>query len=127
MPTIIEQLQQLAELRAAEQVTRADYEQRRAEILKAVQAELDALAAEYEPLLETAGERIAALQDDIKAAVAEAGQSVRHGIIQAVYARGRTTWDTKGLDAYAEEHPEVQAFRREGKPSVSIRMKDEGA
>jgi hypothetical protein len=126
MESIIDQLEQLAELRAAEALTRADYEQRRAEILKAVQAELDALAAEYEPLLETADKRIEALQAEIKEAVAEAGHSVRHGNIQAVYARGRTLWDTKGLSRYAEEHPEVEAFRREGKPSVSIRIKDEG-
>ena len=125
MDAIIAQLEQLAELRAAAAVTRADYEQRRAEILKAVQAELDELAAEYEPLLETADERIEALQGEIKAAVAEAGQSVRHGNIQVVYSRGRTTWDSHGLTQYAEEHPEVNDFRREGKPSVSIRVKDE--
>jgi hypothetical protein len=125
MDTIIERLQQLAELRAAANLTRTDYEQRRAEILKAVQTELEAVEAEYVPLLETASERMAALEAEIKAAVAEAGQSVKHGNIQAVYARGRTTWDTKGLNSYAAQHPEINDYRREGKPSVSIRIKDD--
>jgi hypothetical protein len=126
MDSILEKLEQLAELRAAKELTRIDYEQRRAEILKAVQAQLDELAAEYEPLFETAAERIDALEAEIKDDVAEAGHSVRHGNIQAVYSRGRTLWDTQGLEAYAEEHPEVIDFRREGKPSVSIRFKDKG-
>jgi len=126
METIIAKLEELAELRAARTLTRLDYEQRRAEILKAVQAELDAVEAEYAPLFETADERVAALEAEIKEAVAEAGQSVKHGGIQAVYTRGRTTWDTRGLTRYAEPHPEINDYRREGKPSVSIRIRDEG-
>jgi Tfp pilus assembly protein PilO len=125
MQAILDKLDELAELRAAASLTRADYEQRRAEILRAVQAELEALEAEYAPLFETAAERQTALEAEIKALVAEGGQSVRHRGIQAVYARGRTTWDTKGLTAYAAEHPEVNQYRREGKPSVSLRVKDD--
>lgn len=125
MHDILARLDELAELRAAASLTRADYEQRRAEILRAVQAELEALEAEYAPLFETAAERQAALEAEIKALVAEAGQSVKHRNIQAVYTRGRTTWDTKGLTTYAEAHPEVNQYRREGKPSVSLRIKDD--
>jgi len=40
---IATKLDELAEIKAAADVTRLDYEAKRAEILKAVQAELDAL------------------------------------------------------------------------------------
>jgi hypothetical protein len=39
----------------------------------------------------------------------------------AVYANGRVTWDNKGLQAYAEWHPEVDKYKKVGEPSVSIR------
>jgi ElaB/YqjD/DUF883 family membrane-anchored ribosome-binding protein len=103
-------------------VTRLDYEAKRAEILKAVQAELDALADEYEPLLAAAAERADALEAEIRGDVLAAGGSVRGGQLQAVYVRGRVSWDTAALDAYAEQHPEVQDYRRQGEPSVSLRQ-----
>ena len=40
------------------------------------------------------------------------GESVRHEGIQAVFLRGRTTWDSTGLSRYAESHPEVLTFRK---------------
>jgi hypothetical protein len=122
MDAIVAKLEELAELRAAVDLTRADYDEKRAEILKAVQAELDALEAEYAPLLTTAEERAAALEAEIRAEVLEAGASVRGSRLQAVYARGRTSWDTAGLDAYAADHPEVQDYKRQGAPSVSLRI-----
>jgi hypothetical protein len=122
MDAIVAKLDELAELRAAAEVTRLDYEAKRAEILKAVQAELDALADEYEPLLAAAAERADALEAEIRGDVLAAGGSVRGGQLQAVYVRGRVSWDTAALDAYAEQHPEVQDYRRQGEPSVSLRQ-----
>jgi hypothetical protein len=121
MNQIVAKLEELAELRAAAELTRLDYEAKRAEILQVVQAELEALEAEYAPLFEAAETRGAALEAEIRAEVVEAGASVRGSQLQAVYVRGRTSWDTAGLDAYAEEHPEVQDYRRQGAPSVSLR------
>lgn len=43
--------------------------------------------------------------------------------MMAVWSKGRVTWDGKGLGGYMVAHPEIEAFRREGKPSVSIRRK----
>lgn len=121
MDHIVAKLEELAELRAAADLTRADYDDQRAAILKAVQAELDALEAEYTPLFETAAERTAALEAEIRAEVLLTGASVRGSRVQAVYARGRTSWDTAGLDAYAVDHPDVRDFKRQGAPSVSLR------
>lgn len=124
MPTehdIRAKLEELAEVRNAAEVTRLDYEAKRAEILRSVQAELDALQAEYEPLLESAQARAKALEAEIKKAVLEYGATVKGSAYQAVYVRGRVTWDNQKLERYAQEHPEILVWRREGEPSVALR------
>ncbi len=121
MEHIIARLDELSEVRAAVEITRLDYEAKRAEILKAVQAELDELEAEYQPLLDAAGERAQALEAEIRQAVVECGASVRGAHLQAVYTRGRVTWDNRRLDLYAETHPDIVEFRHQGEPSVSLR------
>ncbi len=122
MQDIKAKLDELAEVRAAVDLTRADFESKRAEILKAVQAELEALDAEFKPMLETSEQRIAALELEIKEAVLQRGASVKGSRIYAVYYRGRVTWDRDGLERYAAAHPEIVEFRREGAPSVSLRF-----
>jgi len=118
---IIAKLEELAEVRAAAEVTRLDYEAKRAEILKAIQAELEALAAEYEPVLASAHERVANLEAEVKSDVMTYGGSVKGSQMHAVYTRGRISWDNKGLDGYAVGHPEILTFRKEGEPSISLR------
>jgi hypothetical protein len=118
---IAAKLDELTEIQAAAAVTRLDYEAKRAEILKAVQAELDALEAEYKPLMDAAAERTAALEAEIKQAVLRHGHSVKGSQLHAVYYRGRVTWDTKSLDQYAGAHPEILGFRKEGEPSIQLR------
>ncbi len=122
MQPIIAKLDQLSEIKAAAEVTRLDYEAKRAEIMKAVQTQLDDLAAEYEPLIESAEERAAALEAEIKRDVLAHGASVKGSRLYAVFARGRVSWDTKALDAYADTHPEVVEFRKQGDPVVSLRI-----
>jgi len=57
--------------------------------------------------------------------VLKAGQSIKEVGIYAVYARGRVTWDGRGLSEYAQTNPEVQQFRRIGPPTVSLRYQGE--
>jgi len=114
-------LDQLAELRAAVASLNADRRAREVEILAAVQPELDALAAEYEPLVATATERAAGLETAIKAAVLHAGHTVKGQHYMAVYAAGRTSWDTKKLQGLALVHPEISACASKGDPTVSFR------
>lgn len=118
---IAAKLDELAEIKAATEVTRLDYEAKRAEILKAVQAELEALDVEYKPLMDASAERVAALEAEIKQDVLRHGQSVKGGKLHAVFYHGRVSWDTKSLDKYADTHPEVLEFRKEGEPGVQLR------
>lgn len=65
--------------------------------------------------------KIAELEAQVKTAVLEHGSSVKHAGINAVFSPGRISWDAKSLDGYAINHPELFAFRKEGKPSVALR------
>lgn len=114
-------LRRLADLRAAQDVARMDYESKRAEVLKQVQAQLDALEGEYLPLLESADENAAALEAEIKNDVLLGGKTVSTDVYQAVYSKGRVNWDTAGIDKYAESHPEVLKYRKIGRPIVTLR------
>jgi len=47
--------------------------------------------------------------------------TVKGEFLMAVYSKPRVTWDGSGLLGYMVAHPEIEAFKRVGKPSVSIR------
>jgi hypothetical protein len=115
-------LEQLVNLRGAADVARLDYEARRAQLLKNIQAELDALDIELKPILEAAEENLLALENEIKTDVLLHGESVQAGSMRAVYTRGRVTWDSKGIEQYSSSHPELLRFRKQGEPTVSLRV-----
>jgi hypothetical protein len=118
---VVGKLQRLADLHAAVDVARIDYEAKRADVLKKVQAELDAIDLEFRPVLDAAEENATALEAEIKNDVLLRGESLRGGIYQAIYMKGRVSWDSRGIDDYARAHPEVLKFRKEGQPSVTLR------
>jgi hypothetical protein len=119
---VAEKLERLSSLRNAVEFTRLDYETRRKQILKQIQAELDALDLEYKPVMEAAEENIEALENEIKTDVLLYGESVSGGMYRATYTQGRVSWDNDGIIRYAESHPDVLQFRKQGQPIVSLRV-----
>lgn len=87
-----------------------------------VKAKLADIDDEFSPLIAGAQEIYADAEAAVKAAVAEHGSTVKGQFLQAVWSKPRVTWDVNALDGYALNHPELFAFRTEGKPSVSIRV-----
>lgn len=82
------------------------------------------LKRQYEELqtgLTFISEKEAELTSQIREVVIKAGGSVKGRFLQAVYNKGRTTWDTKALEGYAVAHPEIEKLKKIGEPSVSIR------
>ena len=136
---IIEKLNELSELQAALDVMRLNYEDAQRQIIaplqpqiRELQAQIDALMAsvgpdlqalneEYAPLQDTTQQRIDALHQDVRNMVVTHGATVKGDHLQAVYVRGRTSWNTKALEGYAAAHPEIAAFKTVGEPSVSFR------
>lgn len=120
--TIVTMLDRLDDLRAQLDLLRMDMEAKRRQIIPAeVQAELDALEAEYAPAIEAAQAGIARLEAEIKSAVLEHGATVKASNLQAVYVKGRESVDMKGFRGYIVAHPEAAQFIKVGEPSVSIR------
>jgi hypothetical protein len=68
-----------------------------------------------------AAANIETLEGEIKQATLTHGETVKAAGLQAVWTKGRVTWDSKGLTTFSQSHPEVLQFRKEGEPSVSIR------
>ena len=119
---VAEKLERLSSLRNAAEFTRLDYETKRTKILRQIQSELDALDSEYKPVLEAAEGNIAALENEIKTDVLLHGESVSGGMYRACYTQGRISWDNDGMTRYADSHPEVLQFRKQGLPIVSLRV-----
>lgn len=86
-----------------------------------IKTRLAEIEAEFDPLMVGADSEIQDLTAKIKAAVLEYGATVKGQYRQAVWSKGRTSWDTKALDVYATIHPEITEWRKVGEPSVSIR------
>ena len=88
-------------------------------------ARLQEVKAHYEALLEQAmNDRenvVKTLQDGIKAAAVEIGETVKAEHYMAVFTQPKPTWDSGKLEGYAAAHPEILAFRKEKNPYVSIR------
>lgn len=114
-------LERLSNLHEAADAARLDYESKRKEIMKKVQAELDALEVEYQPILDTVDENIEELANEIRTDVLLHGESVSGGAFRASYVKGRVIWDSRGMEGYAKKHPEVLEFRKEGDPNVTLR------
>jgi hypothetical protein len=85
-----------------------------------IKARLEEIEAEFSLKVEAVDENITALEEEIKQDVIQNGASVRGEFLRAVWNKGRVSWDTRAMDAYATTHPEVLQFRKEGKPYVSI-------
>ena len=119
---VAEKLERLSNLRNAAEFTRLDYETKRTQILKQVQSQLDALELEFKPVMERVEENIDSLENEIKTDVLLYGESVSGGMYRATYTRGRVSWDNDGITKYAESHPDVLQFRKQGQPIVSLRV-----
>ena len=119
---VAEKLERLSNLRNGAEFTRLDYETKRTQILKQVQSQLDALDLEFKPVMERVEENIDSLENEIKTDVLLYGESVSGGMYRATYTRGRVSWDNDGITKYAEAHPDVLQFRKQGQPIVSLRV-----
>ena len=117
-------LQALQAARAKAALLEAEYRDARAAILATIRDQLDAVDAAFAEQIQTAGAESAQAEQDVRELVLSLGRSVSAGGIKATYRSPPVIWDGERLSAYAEAHPEVLAFRKTGKPSVSLRFSD---
>ena len=122
MSEIVEKLDRLADLQSHVDIINLRFDKLREDVLTPeIKAQLEDIEAERETTLESVQGGMESLEAEIKDAVVLQGATVKGKLLQAVWSKPRVTWDTKALEGYAAGHPEIMPFRKEGKPSVSIR------
>ena len=110
MEAIIEKLDELVTLKI-----------RRTALVEPFQAQIMALEVERDFEAGEMDDRIVILENEIKASVKDRGESVKGTFLRAIFNRGRVSWNTKGLVGYSVANPEILAFRKQGRPYVSLR------
>ncbi len=122
METIQQKLDRLSELRSASEAIRLTMDAAtNAVITDEQRKQIADIRLEFQPQIDAAAEAAAALEAEIKTEVIAAGASVKSERLQAIYMKGRVSWDTKALEGVAATIPQIAKFRKEGEPSVSFR------
>jgi hypothetical protein len=117
-----ELLEQLEDAYSQRDLLMIDYNQARDNAIPdEVQAALADIDVEFLPKKDAIEEKIAELEEQVKAAVIEGGQTVKVGALMAMYMRGRVSWDNKKLEGMMALIPDLAKARNEGKPTVQIR------
>jgi phage terminase small subunit len=81
------------------------------------------IEAEFADRYPAVDEKIAALTAEVKDAVIALGETVNGEHLQAVFVKGRTSWDTGKLDGMMALIPQLAEARKVGSPSVTLRKK----
>lgn len=111
-------LEQLTEAYARRDLLNIDKQAAIPADVKQILADIeDEFSAKLEPLENL----ISDLEAQAKDEVLQEGATVKGGALQAVYMKGRVSWDSKKLDGMMIIVPELSQARKEGEPSVSIR------
>lgn len=76
---------------------------------------------EFSEKIDAADANAEKLKEEIKNEVKAAGKTITGKYKQAVYAKGRITWNTDKMEAWIVDHPFLKDARKEGDPSVSFR------
>lgn len=86
--------------------------------------EFNALQTIYSVTMSNNNSRYCELEEVVKIKTILRGETTKNGNVQAVYSKGRTTWDGAKLSGYAVAHPEIDAFKKVGAPSAAIKWSD---
>jgi hypothetical protein len=115
-------LDELSETLSARDVARIDYEQARQRLIPDdIRAALADMDAEFTMRDAAIALNIEELEKEIRQLVLAHGASVKGTHVHAVWNKPRVNWDSRGLDRYAAQNPDVLVFRSEGEASVALR------
>lgn len=99
----------------------ADLQAKIADVYRQVEVRKAEINAEFSEKASGVLDNIAKLTAEIKLAVKQGGKTIKGQFYQAVYVRGRVTWNTDMLDGLIVAFPALAKARKEGEPSVTIR------
>lgn len=91
-----------------------------AKIPQEILDELAALDSEFP--VDGMQDRIAELEEQVRLSVVALGRTVKvEGAASAIYSPGKVTWNTDGLEGLMVAVPQLEKFRKVGKPFTTIR------
>ena len=103
-------LDELAELRQMRDVMALPFQ----ETIADLQAKIDDVCSPVDV-------KIDKKEKAIKDAVLVGGETVKGDVLMAMWSKGRTSWNTKGLEGVIAIYPDIAKLKEIGEPSVSIR------
>lgn len=119
---IVAKLNKLSELRDSKIAILAKKQELSDSVLtEEVKNQLADIEAEFMTPISLADEEIAALEAEIKKDVIAHGQTVKGENLQAIYVKGRVSWDTDKLDGMIALIPALGTARSTGEPTVTYR------
>jgi uncharacterized protein YifE (UPF0438 family) len=124
---VVRTFQALAQARADRSALEAQYTAARAAVLALVRDQLNAVDEEFAGRVAEAAHEADATEQAVRELVLRLGRSVNLAGIRATYSSPRVSWDNERMEAYAQHHPEVLAFRKLGKPFVALKFGDKDA
>lgn len=86
-----------------------------------IKAKIDEIEAEWKNRDSEVDAKIDFLEGVITEGVLEFQATVKGTLLQAVYNKGRVTWDTAGLEQAMRLIPALADYRKQGKPYIAIR------
>lgn len=87
---------------------------------KSVQDKLDAEAMRFDQQRKELKKKLDEQEKKVKTAVLKVGERVMTDRLDCRYVAGRVSWNDDKLQGFALVHPEINAARSVGDPSVSI-------
>lgn len=120
----VEMLDQLAEVRAQSLLIESDKQRMIDSILTPeIRQQIADIEAEFAPKAQAAAEKSSELESTIKAEVLAGGQTAQGDSLECTFAKGRISWDTKGLDEAIKVLPQLAQYKKQGEPYATIRAR----
>lgn len=121
MNTVEDVARQLEEIyRALDELHVAREEAKLEALPQEVRDALAEIEAEFDGRESFARDKARALEELLKEMVTDSENTVTVPGLQVVYVRGKVSWD-RALEGYVDAHPELDKYRKVGKPFVQFR------
>lgn len=91
-----------------------------------IKTKLANINAEYVEKLLVVNGKIASLETEVRQDVLAQKTTVHGTFLMAIWNKGKTTWNTDGLNGYAVAHPEIEVFKKPHEPTVTLRKVGKG-
>ena len=82
---------------------------------------IEAVNAEFDEQITAANSKFSEIEAAVKYAVCENGENAKGGAYQAVFNKGRVSWNTKQLEGLMIAFPRLAEARKQGDPYVTLK------